>query len=219
MVFVTASGPFLHLCVNNINVLSHFCDLRLTSDLQEQAEEEREEEVCLPGLSTQLLLRGKSLSESQVVSPQTHKDNCFHAPESFWQSLQMQGGLRRSAQSKGWAGEESWQEEIPQKKLGNNTNARITKPGSAAELGQSSSGHSAAGRQNPEAKVTVHASQRFCLLKKPERPCHTAAGKLSQSHMSAELHDVEAKQGESQALLACMLPSISDWETHKYAEL
>lgn len=76
-------GPFLHPCLNNINVLSHFCDLRLTSDLKEQAEEEREEEVCLPGLSAQLLSRGKSLSESQVVSPQTHKDNCFHAPESF----------------------------------------------------------------------------------------------------------------------------------------
>lgn len=56
---------------------------RLTSDVKEQAEEEREEEVCLPGLSAELLLRGKSMSESQLLSPQTHKDNCFHGPESL----------------------------------------------------------------------------------------------------------------------------------------
>lgn len=45
--------------------------------MKEQAEEELEEEVCLPGLSTELLLKGKSMSESQLVSPQNTQGQWF----------------------------------------------------------------------------------------------------------------------------------------------
>lgn len=167
-------GPFLCPRLSNVHVLSHFCDLRLTSDLKEQAEEELEEEVCLPGLSARLLSRGKSLSESQVVSPQNTQGQLFSCAGEFWQSLQMQGGLRRSVQSKGWAGEESWQEEIPQKKSGSNTNARITKPCSAAEPGQSGNGIQPQAAQHG-GRGEGPRSRRFCLPKQPDRRRHTAA--------------------------------------------
>lgn len=122
----------------------------------------------------------------------------------------MQGGLQGSVQAKGWAGEESWQEEIPQKKLGNNTNGRITKPCSAADSDNQATTFSS----RPEA-----TQQRFCLLKQANRRCHTAACNLSQSHMSAELRDVDSKQGESHTLLTWTLPSIFNWEMQKYAAL
>lgn len=81
---MTGRGPFLHLCVNDINGCESLADLGLASDLKEQAEEELEEEVCLPGLSPELLLGGGgSMSESQFVSPQTHKDNCFSCAGEF----------------------------------------------------------------------------------------------------------------------------------------
>lgn len=86
-----------------------------------------------------------------------------------WQSLQMQGGLQGSVQAKGWAGEESWQEEIPQKKLGNNTNGRITKPCSAADSDNQATTFSS----RPEA-----TQQRLCLLKQANR----RTGDVTQLH-------------------------------------
>lgn len=75
----------------------------------------------------------------------------------------MQGGLRGCVQSKGWAGEESWQEEIPQKKLGNNTNGRITKPCSAADSDNQAATFSSRP-PNAEAEVTVNATSSSVSL-------------------------------------------------------
>ena len=44
--------------------------------------DEEEEEVCLPGCQLSVC-GGERLSEEQVVSPQTHKNNCFHVPGSL----------------------------------------------------------------------------------------------------------------------------------------
>lgn len=105
-----------------------------------------------------------------------------------WQRLQMQGGLRRSVQAKGWAGEESWQEEIPQKKLGNNTNGRITKPCSAADSDNQATAFSSRPPK-PEAEAAAGAASSSV----PQ--CHTAACNLSRARMSAELRDVDSKLG------------------------
>lgn len=134
-----------------------------------------------------------------------------------WQSLQMQGGLRGSVQSKGWAGEGSWQEEIPQKKLGSNTNGRITKPCSAAGSDNQATAFSSRP-PSPEAEVTVSATSSSVSLNNRTGDV-TAACNLSQSHMSAELPDVDSKLGESHTRLAWKLPSIFEWEMLKYAAL
>lgn len=139
------------------------------------------------------------MSESQVLSPQTHTRTIVFMWRSVWPGLQMQGGLRGAVQRKGWAGEESWQEEIPQKKLGNNTNGRITKPCSAADSDNQAAAFSS-GPPKPEAEVTVDAkSSAASLIKQANRHCHAAACNLSQSRMSSELHDVDSKQGATYA--------------------
>lgn len=106
----------------------------------------------------------------------------------------MQGGLRGSVQSKGWAGEESWQEEIPQKKLGYNTNGRITKPCSAADSDNQAATFSSRP-PNAEAEVTVDAASTSASLNSCVQP-----------------EPAPHEQGGSQALWAWKLPSILNWE-------
>lgn len=124
----------------------------------------------------------------------------------------MQGGSRGPVQSKGWAGEEeSWQEEIPQKKLGSNTNGRITKPCSAADSDNQATTFSSRP-PNPKAEVSVNATSSSVSL--------TTQQAVSHSCMQPEpVPHVDSKQGESQALLVRKLPSIFNSEMHKYVEL
>lgn len=122
----------------------------------------------------------------------------------------MQGGLRGSVPSKGWAGEESWQEEIPQKKLGKNTNGRITKPCSAAD----SDNQAFSSRPpKPEAEVSVNAASTSVSLNK--RMSHSCM-QPDQSHRSALML---TQSRESPRLCEHGSFPAFNWEMDKYAEI
>lgn len=83
-------APLLHLNVKDINGSESLCGLGLrylASDFEHDHFPPRGgggggSLSARP--STELLSVGeKSLSEEQVVSPQTYKNNCFHVPESL----------------------------------------------------------------------------------------------------------------------------------------
>lgn len=119
------------------------------------------------------------MSESQVLSPSnTHKDNCFHVAECLAGSSDA-GRITGAVQRKGWAGEESWQEEIPQKKLGNNTNGRVTKPCSAADSDNQAAAFSSRPAK-PRGRGDRGRKEQLCLLNQ------TSEQALSRSCMQPE---------------------------------
>ena len=129
-------------------VLSHFVAqdsdtslpilLNMTTFLQaEQREEEEEEEVCLPDRQ---LSGGGEKPVWGAGSVSKHTRTIVFMCQRVWQGLQTEGGWWRAVQREdGRAGGGSWQEEIPEKKLGNNTDRRNAALCSAAGLGQSTS--------------------------------------------------------------------------------